>query len=252
MRPANPARSSRLQFVRLVELWFARPIPHQDMTRRTSMLSLLSFLILGCMALAQESTLPEDRAKAFEIRSLGFTGATAEEALNFFVTRTAEVGQPRIKIVYLGSSTDRFDFALVSTPLLDVLQLMALDAGLRVGATDEALYLYHDDDPQAQALNIRKLRWSTSALTIAAERAAAQRAAYVKARLQLLIAYGAKDVNDQSTTIPMPEEVFKTIQSLEESERRCTARVEEAHRLLRRRLPSGSAFGELSRSDLDE
>ena len=131
---------------------------------------LLLLLVLG-LALtssrASGESAPEKVARELRIPRLEFREATVTEAVDFLRKKSQEQlgsdGTLNLNYVARGGIVPdaRITCSLRDTPLLEVLQIIAQQTNLTLGATDNGIYLFPKGELPPETKGFKELGWST-------------------------------------------------------------------------------------------
>ena len=196
--------------------------------------ALVAALALCFSARADERRRPEQIAKEIQIERCHFIEATLQEALEYLSRKAQEkLGSERpFSLNYIGRTPPpdtRITFALWDMPLLELLQVISLQTGLELGATDDALYLYRKAELPLRAQPVRplELSWSSRAMKVIGGliRATAERDAFTEAHKVLEQSFGGDRFH-------APKEAKAALDRLQKRIDECQKRISEFNRLL--------------------
>lgn len=134
--------------------------------------SLVFCFVLVSLQARGESALPEQLAREIRVPRLEFRKATVFEAVEFLRRKSKELlgGERVLNLNYVrrGDVVDeaRITCSLSDTPLLEILQLIAQQANLTLGATDNGIYLYPAGELPPETKGLRELGWSAQKMKL--------------------------------------------------------------------------------------
>ena len=113
-----------------------------------------------------ESALPEQLAREIRVPRLEFREATVSEGIDFLRKKSKELlGDDRVLNLNLVRRGDIVDEARITcsfsdTPLLEILQFIAQQTNLTLGATHDGIYLYPTGGLPPETKGLREIGWN--------------------------------------------------------------------------------------------